>query len=230
MATFFISYSRKDAAEVANTVRNHISRLDSGHDVFLDIQSIKAGSNWKTELKRKVFSCDYFIYIHSPKALLSPHIKEELKWVRDSELKTGLRKLIVYRLGYAELIADISPYQILDATENFAVDFYKLMTGIFAEHSFYNIDYELALVDEYWYKGKVWVDAPERYLKKIQMVEYRFDYGWSDSIITVKPSAAKCKNKFVIPFTTKYHFTLFVMLYLWNTKELAFVKKIHISH
>lgn len=155
MATFFISYSRKDGAEVANQLRNYISKLDSSHDVFLDIHSIKAGSNWKAELKRKISAADYFIYIHSPKGFLSANVKEELKWVKESELKSGMRKLFVYRIGYAELTADISPYQILDATENFAIDFYKLMTGIFSGHSFFNIEYDIELVDEYWYKGKV---------------------------------------------------------------------------
>lgn len=231
MATFFISYSRRDGAAKANMLRNHISKLDSGHDVFLDIQSIKTGVNWQTELKRKISTCDYFVYIHSPGSLKSPHIKKELSWVKASELHTGMRKLFVYRLGYAELTEDISTYQILDESENFAVDFYKLMTGIFSENSFYSIEYDLKLVNEYWYKGKVWIEAPEKFLSKIQMVEYRFDYGWEDeSLYTVKSTIATRKKKFSIAFDTKYHFTLFIMLYLWNTKELAFVKRIPISH
>lgn len=230
MATFFISYSRKDAGEVANKLRNHIAKLDSSHDIFLDIQSIKAGANWKMELKRKITSCDYFIYIHSPQSLQSPHVKDELKWVSESELKSGMRKLIVYRLGFAELTADISSYQILDASDNFAVDFYKLMTGVFSEHSFYSVEYELELEDEYWYKGKVWIEGPDKFLSKIQMVEYRFDYGWEEeALVTLKANDRNKKNKFVKQFTTKYHFTLFVMIYLWNTKEIAFVKKIHLS-
>ncbi len=231
MATFFISYSRNDGAEAANQIRNHISKLDSSHDVFLDIHSIRAGSNWKAELKRKIIAADYFIYIHSPKGFLSSNVKEELKWVKESELKSGIRKLFVYRIGYAELTADISPYQISDATENFAIDFYKLMTGIFSEHSFYNIEYDIEVVDEYWYKGKVWIEAPAKFLTKIQMVEYRFDYGWDeDALCIVKGNEINCRKKFEKKFDTKYHFTLFVMIYLWNTRELAFVKKIQISH
>jgi hypothetical protein len=231
VATFFISYSRKDGAAIANQLRNHITKLDSSHDVFLDIHSIAAGSNWKAELKRKIIAADYFIYIHSPNSFLSANVKEELKWVKESELRSGMRKLFVYRLGYAELTADIASYQILDATENFAVDFYKLMAGIFSEHSFYSVAYDIELVDEFWYKGKIWIEAPAKFLSKIQMVEYRFDYGWDENALCiVKGNVANCAKKFEKKFTTKYHFTLFVMLYLWNTKELAFVKKIHISH
>ncbi len=212
-------------------LRNHILKLDSGHDVFLDVQSIKTGTNWGLELKRRVAACDYFIYIHSSGSLQSPHIKDELNWVKASELKSGVRKLFVYRIGYADLTPDIATYQVLDATENFAIDFYKLMTGVFSGISFYSIEYDLNVVDEYWYKGKVWIEAPDKFLKKIQMVEYRFDYGWEEEALKkVKTSAAKIKTKFCIPFDTTYHFTLFVMLYLWNTKEISFVKKIPINH
>ena len=231
MANFFISYSRKDAAKTANILRDHIARLDSSHDIFLDIHSIRTGANWKTELKRKIQGCDYFIYVHSPKSLESPHIKDELKWVKELELKSGMRRLFVYRLGYAELTSDIAAYQVLDATDNFAIDFHRLMTGICSEHSFYSVEYDLRLSDEWWYEGTVWIEAPDAFLSKIQMVEYRFDYGWDgDSLKTVKSNARNKAAKFKISFETKYHFTLFVMLYLWNTKEIAFVKKIHISH
>jgi hypothetical protein len=188
------------------------------------------GANWKTELERKIRGSDYFICIHSRYSLKSKNVKDELRWVRESELKTGCRKLIVYRLGYAEIIPEIADYQVLDATENFAVDFYKLMSGVFSENSFFNVDYELMLEDEFWYKGKVWIDAPKKFLSQIQMVEYRFDYGWEDEANkTVKAGVKSLKNNFAVSFETKYHFTLFVMLYLWNTKELGFVKKIHLS-
>lgn len=231
MASFFISYSRKDTA-FANQLRNHISKLDSTHDVFLDITSIKVGTNWKAELQRKIYACDFFIFVHSTDSIKSTHVKQELAWVADSELKTGMRKMIVYRLNYADIIPEIAAYQILDATDNFTIDFFRLMQGVFSGNSFYEVQYEIKLMDEFWYEGKVWIDAPAEYLKKIQMVEYRLDYGWDNKnrIQTVKSGVSSHKNKFAISFITKYHFTLFVMLYLWNTKELPFVKKIHISH
>ncbi len=231
MANFFISYSRKDAA-VADNIRNHIYKLDAGHDVFLDIKSIHVGANWKTELQRKIKSCDFFILIHSKNSINSPYVKEELKWISESELKSGMRKLIVYRLNYAGIIPEIASYQILDGTDNFTIDFFRLMQGVLAENSFYNVEYEIMLEDEYWYKGKIWIEAPGQFLEKIQMAEYRFDYGWSPdaSLITVNSTKSNIKKKFAVEFETKYHFTIFVMLYLWNTKELAFVKKVHISH
>jgi hypothetical protein len=231
MASFFISYSRKDVA-VANKIRNHIYKLDSSHDVFLDIKSIKVGVNWKSELQRKIFSCDYFIFLHSKHSLKSNYVKEELQWVAESELKKGVRKLIVYRLGYAEIIPEISSYQILDATDNFTIDFYKLMQGVFAENSFYSVEYELKPKDNFWYDGKLWIEGPKKFLSKIQVVEYRFDYGWDNKhrIRTVKAGVRSVNNKFAISFSTKIHFTLFVMIYLFSTKELAFVKKIPLSY
>lgn len=231
MAIFFISYCREDEA-TANKIRNHIYKLDSSHDVFLDIKSIRVGANWRSELQKKITHCDYFILIYSKKSLKSTAVLEEIKWVGESELKTGMRKLIVYRLNYAEIIPQIARYQILDATDNFAVDFFKLMQGVFAENSFYNVEYDIMLEDEAWYKGKIWIEAPKKYLSKIQMAEYRFDYGWDEKhrIITVRGNTRSINNGFVVSFITKYHFTIFVMLYLWNTKELAFVKRIRTSH
>lgn len=231
MSGFFISYSRKDSA-YANKIRNHISRLDSTHDVFLDITSIKVGANWKAELQRKIYACDFFIFIHSAESLKSKLVSQELAWVAESELKTGMRKMIVYRINFAEIIPAIANYQVLDASDNFTIDFYKLMQGVYAGNSFYDVMYEIKLMDEYWYEGKIWIDAPLEFLKKIQMVEYRLDYGWDDKhrIQTVKSGTLSLKNKFRITFHTKYHFTLFAMLYLWNTRELPFIKKILISH
>jgi hypothetical protein len=231
MAIFFISYSRNDAA-VANLIRDHIYRLDSSHDVFIDTKSLKTGVNWGNELRRRIKGCDYFIYIHSKHSLKSSFVKNELKWACESELKTGIRKIIVYRLGYADLIPQIINYQILDQTENFAVDFHKLMQGAMAENSFYSVEYDITLKNESQYKGRIWIDAPKRYLEKIQMVEYRFDYLFyeEDQMKTVYASQRNIEKKFMVDFITSYHFTIFVMVYLWNTKELAFVKKIPISH
>ncbi len=159
MASFFISYSRTDSV-YANKIRNHLTKLDATHDVFLDIVSIKVGTNWKSELERKINACDYFIFIHSQGALKSKHVREELSWVAASELKTGLRKLIVYRLNYAEIIPEIAAYQVLDATDNFTIDFFRLMQGVYAGNSFYDVQYEIKLRDEFWYEGTVWIDAP----------------------------------------------------------------------
>jgi hypothetical protein len=231
MAKFFISYSRKDSV-VANKIRNHIYKLDSGHEVFLDVKSIKAGANWLNELQKQIKACDYFILIHSDNALHSKHVEKEIKWVNESELKTGIRKMIVYRLNYADITPALAPYQVLDATENFTVDFYRLMSGVFSDNSFYSVEYELTLKDEWSYKGKAWIEAPKKFMEKIQMVEYRFDYGWEgdNPIKTIAGTPRTINNKFIVPFITHYHLTLFVMIYLWNTKELSFVKKIELSH
>lgn len=230
MANFFISYSRKNA-DIAKKIRNLISKTDPVHDVFLDTESIKTGADWKKELENRIKKCDHFVYIHSPESLQSRYIKQELSWVRQSELKTGIRKLIVYRLQFADIMPQLASYQVLDATDDFTVDFFKLMTGILQNNSFYTVEHEIQLTDAWWYKGKFWIDAPVEFLKKIQMVEYRLDYGWdTDAVKTVKASATALKKKFEMNFETKYHFTVFVVIYLWNTKELYFVKTVPIFH
>lgn len=49
-------------------------------------------------------------------------------------------------------------------------------------------------------------------------------------IVTKSNSARTIKNKFRITSVINFHLTLFVMLYLYNTKELCFIKRIHLSH
>ena len=61
-----------------------------------------------------------------------------------------MRKLVVYRLNYAQIIPEIANYQVLDASDNFTIDFFRLMQGVFSENSFYNVEYEIMLEDEFW--------------------------------------------------------------------------------
>jgi hypothetical protein len=132
---------------------------------------------------------------------------------------------------------------MLRTTENFTVDFFRLMEGIFAQHSFFNVKHSLELEDEYWYQGKIWIDALKKFMELIYMVEYRFDYSFMEQkstdendrgtivtrIETLKNTARNISNKFQLPFRTTQHFTVFVMLYLKNTKEICFVHHVYLT-
>lgn len=173
MANFFISYSRKDS-DIANKIRNHILKLNAGHDVFLDIMSLKVGVAWKQELKRKIDAADFVVFILSKNSVISKNIKDELSWIKKSELNTGIRKLLTYRIDNTNIFQSISMYQVLDATDNFTIDFYNIMAGASQSNSFFNIDYTVSVKNRLSYDLKCWVDAPPEFLAKIQLVEFRF--------------------------------------------------------
>src|SRR5215204_2157037 len=97
MSSFFISYSRKDLP-FAEKLRKHIQLLDSGHDVFLDVYKIKTGAKWKDTLLANIRQNDYFILVLSTNAANSGYVQQEIRWVQQDELKTGIRKLFVFRI------------------------------------------------------------------------------------------------------------------------------------
>jgi hypothetical protein len=242
MARFFISYSRTDSA-LAQQIRNHISLLDSKHTVFLDSKDILVGEEWEARLVHEIENADYFILLLSQASLSSKWVEREVQMITQRELDSGLMKLFILKLDDAETPAFLLARQMLRTTENFTVDFFRLMEGIFAQHSFFNVKHSLELEDEYWYQGKIWIDALKKFMELIYMVEYRFDYSFMEQkstdendrgtivtrIETLKNTARNISNKFQLPFRTTQHFTVFVMLYLKNTKEICFVHHVYLT-
>jgi hypothetical protein len=242
MARFFISYSRTDSA-LAQQIRNHISLLDSKHTVFLDSKDILVGEEWEARLVHEIENADYFILLLSQASLSSKWVEREVQMITQRELDSGLMKLFILKLDDAETPAFLLARQMLRTTENFTVDFFRLMEGIFAQHSFFNVKHSLELEDEYWYQGKIWIDALKKFMELIYMVEYRFDYSFMEQkstdendrgtivtrIETLKNTTRNISNKFQLPFRTTQHFTVFVMLYLKNTKEICFVHHVYLT-
>jgi tetratricopeptide (TPR) repeat protein len=101
----FVSYSRRDAGDFAKQIYEH---LRDEHDVFIDANSIQAGSVWSNEIKNNISNCDLFVAIITHAALRSPEIETEVlqaqrenkliipcfhTYVRKNEVKWNLSKV-----------------------------------------------------------------------------------------------------------------------------------------
>ncbi len=102
----FISYSRRDAGDFANQVHRHLSSFK--HDIFTDINNIKAGNNWSNVIEENISNCDIFVVIVTNGALQSSHVEREVlqaqkenkaiipcfhRSIIDSYIKWGLEKI-----------------------------------------------------------------------------------------------------------------------------------------
>ena len=83
----FISYSRIDASETANTINTYLK--DSGHKVFIDTLNIREGDEWWKTIKENISDCDIFVLIVSRSAFRRPEVKKEL------ELADSMKKRII---------------------------------------------------------------------------------------------------------------------------------------
>ncbi len=76
MAHIFISYARKDGSAVAEELADRLRAFD--YDVFLDVQSIRAGTRWRFELRRRIGWADLIILLVTPGSNESEHVSNEV--------------------------------------------------------------------------------------------------------------------------------------------------------
>lgn len=75
MAKIFISYSRKDTDQVDFLIK----LLESAnHDVWVDTQDIRAGSQWQTSIVQGIVESDFFIIALSKNSAKSDNVRREL--------------------------------------------------------------------------------------------------------------------------------------------------------
>lgn len=241
MSRFFISYSRKDKV-FAEQIRDHIAFLDSKHYVFLDSKDITTGEEWKQRLQFEIENADFVILLLSESSLGSEWVEKETEWAIRGESKSGVKKLFVYKIDNAGTPDFLTSRQILISSGNFTIDFYRLMEGINRSHSFFSVKHSLELEDEHYYQGNIWIETQKKFLELIYMVEYRFDYSFWDKnprspedrgtiagkIETLRNTPENIHSKFQVSFRSTQHFTVFIMLYLKNTKELSFVHPVYL--
>ena len=102
----FVSYSRKDAGDFAQSVQRYFTSFK--YDIFTDIDSISVGDIWDSTIATNISSCDIFVVIITYGALQSPHIENEVlqaqnekkriipcihRTLRDSHIKWGLNNI-----------------------------------------------------------------------------------------------------------------------------------------
>ncbi len=72
----FVSYSRIDARHFAQKIHRDLSK--EGHNVFTDVNSIRAGDKWSNIIEDHISKCDVFVVIVTPSSLKSEHVKREV--------------------------------------------------------------------------------------------------------------------------------------------------------
>ena len=82
----FMSYARTDR-EVAEKLRAGLEAL--GKDVWVDVEDIPGGAEWRMRIKRGIEACKAFLFLLSPASLRSDSCRDEL------EFAVALKKLII---------------------------------------------------------------------------------------------------------------------------------------
>lgn len=77
MAKIFISYARKDAGEIADELADQLRAKD--HEVFLDVQSIRAGARWRSELSRRIKWSNLIIVLVTEGSNESDYVYQEIR-------------------------------------------------------------------------------------------------------------------------------------------------------
>jgi tetratricopeptide (TPR) repeat protein len=81
----FISYSREDAGDFAKHVHRYL--MNSGYDVFIDVNNITIGDPWAHSIEQNISNCDVFLVILTPDALRSNYVENEiLQAQRDNKI------------------------------------------------------------------------------------------------------------------------------------------------
>jgi hypothetical protein len=232
MPRFFISYSRNDGTDVAQRLASDIHSLSIYNKVFLDHESIGVGSDFKSEIEERIKNCDYFIVLLSAASLSSVWVKKEIDYVREAEKQTGIKKLFVVKyptIKYPSFIP--SNIQFLELSSNWAVDFYKLMRGINLNNSFYSIKHSIKANDDY-NDVRLRLYYSDIFFKKfVQSVEYRFDHEFDQKELGGEKVVLKKnkKNDFQIKFWTPTSVTIFVVVYLNNSKKVNFIHEVEVG-
>lgn len=78
---FFISYCRADGEHIAFELSKQLN--DKGYSVFIDIESIRAGSDFTHSIIDAISNCDYFIPIITEATSKSPWVMKEISFAFD---------------------------------------------------------------------------------------------------------------------------------------------------
>ena len=82
----FVSYSRRDANDFAETLRDHLIS-EYGMDVFTDVKNIEAGDMWSNIIEENIKTSDLFIIIITRSSLRSPEVEKEVLLAKEKNKK-----------------------------------------------------------------------------------------------------------------------------------------------
>jgi tetratricopeptide (TPR) repeat protein len=82
----FISYSRRDAGDLAESLRDDLIN-GYGYDVFTDVKNIEEGDTWSKTIEENIKTCDIFIIIITRSSLMSLEVEKEVLLAQDGHKK-----------------------------------------------------------------------------------------------------------------------------------------------
>ncbi len=143
-----------------------------------------------------------------------------------------MRKLFILVFKETTLPAYVPEnVQFLQLTDNWTIDFCRLMEGVNANPSFYAIKQEISNRGRRYDVALSIQTEDPRFMDLIHSVEYRFDYEFFMSALGYKKVVLK-KNKkdnFKVSFWTDQSTVVFVVIYLMNTQQVNIVHPIPIG-
>lgn len=113
MARIFISYARHDASTTAHELANRLRA--QGHTIFLDIDNIPPGGNWREILEKSVDDCDLLVVLVTPATLKSDWVYAEVQHADKSHktvvpVQVNEAELPVYLRGKQAIKLQEDPY------------------------------------------------------------------------------------------------------------------------
>lgn len=223
MANFFISYAKQDRVFASN-LRDHIKMLDTSHQVFIDIHSIRTGEKFASRILREIKSADYFIVILSRHSLKSKWVSKELAAAKRNEINEGKRKLFAIRIDQCDIPTSLSNRHIPEFGNNFAIGFFRLMHDILNPDPFFRVEHESYFDEEEGYTFDIWIDEVEDgFLDLVSHVEYRLDHEFEDPIPVSFTRRGGFKEKEIWTDTPIW---VCVVIYLLSTKQICLMHRV----
>jgi hypothetical protein len=195
----FVSYRRRDAGDFAEHIHEY---LKDKHDIFTDVNDIRAGDIWSNTIEDNISACNIFIIIVTYGALDSQEVEKEVlqaqrenkkiipcfhKDVESNDIKWGL--------GNYQGIKFDEKYDLARQLYSRVKDMTSLVSPserqeIRKSPSPYDVYENIALIHQAteikssdltpeqkqrrtpWYSIKVWIDEPNEILNQIDKVIY----------------------------------------------------------
>jgi hypothetical protein len=101
MSAIFISYRREDSQDVTDRIREHLARNYSAPEIFMDIDSIPGGVDFKQALEEAMSQCDVVLVIIGPKWTT---IRNERDSIRLSDPDDFVRSEVESALQHAKVV------------------------------------------------------------------------------------------------------------------------------
>ena len=127
-ANVFISYSRMDKIFVERLISD--LRM-AGISVWIDVEQIKAGSNWVNAIERGLEQSSVLLYVSSKHSIDSSWIASEIEVFRSSERKVII-PIVIDNAGAENMPRGLAMIQRADFRQDYDAAFDSLKTSLIA--------------------------------------------------------------------------------------------------